>query len=93
MPEDVLFESERRQSRTEIADTLRAVADKLDAGDPITLSAGDDSVTLEPPANPEFEIKAEREYAAGASQGELSIEFEIEWDEGADGTDESVSIE
>ena len=41
MPEEVLFESENRQARAEIASYLRTVADKLDAGEPITLKAGD----------------------------------------------------
>ncbi|KTG29045.1 amphi-Trp domain-containing protein [Haloferax profundi] len=85
MPEEVLFKSESRQTRAEIASYLRAVADKLDAGEPITLKAGDQSVTMEPPASPTFEVKAEREGPAG-QPGELSIEFELEWDEdGGDG--------
>ncbi|GGC46947.1 hypothetical protein GCM10007209_05710 [Haloferax sulfurifontis] len=41
MPEEVLFKSENRQTRAEIASYLRAVADKLDAGEPITLKSGD----------------------------------------------------
>lgn len=61
MPEEVLFESENRQARAEIASYLRTVADKLDAGEPITLKAGDQTVTMEPPASPTFEVKAERE--------------------------------
>jgi amphi-Trp domain-containing protein len=84
MPEEVLFESESTQSRSEIATYLRTVADKLDADGAITLSAGDQSVTLDPPERPEFEVKAEREGPADGP-GELSIELEIEWGEGADG--------
>ncbi|KAB1198342.1 MULTISPECIES: amphi-Trp domain-containing protein [Haloferax] len=87
MPEEVLFKSEARQSRTEIASYLRAIADKLDAGEPITLKAGSQSVTMDPPASPTFEVKAEREGPAG-QPGELSVEFELEWDEdGGDGGD------
>jgi amphi-Trp domain-containing protein len=85
MPEEVLFESESSQSRAAIATYLRRVADNLDAGEPITLRAGDQSVTLDPPASPTFEVKAEREGPTG-SPGELSVEFELEWDEnGGDG--------
>lgn len=90
MPEEVLFETERKQSRAEIADTLRAVADKLDAGESITLSAGDQSVDMDPPANPTFEIKAERE--GTEPNEELSIEFELEWKPG-ESDDGPVSIE
>ena len=84
MPEEVLFESEQRHTREQIASHLRSVADKLDAGDPVTLQAGDDSVTLDVPSRPTFEVKAERE---GPTDGpkELSIEFELEWPENGDG--------
>ncbi|WP_254521584.1 amphi-Trp domain-containing protein [Natrinema caseinilyticum] len=85
MPEEVLFKSENVHSRGEIASLLRRVADNLDDGEAITLKAGSESVTLEPPARPTFEVKAEREGPADG-RGELSIEFELEWDE-ADGGD------
>jgi len=85
MPEEVLFKSEQRQSREQIASYLQTVVDRLAAGEPITLRAGDDSVTLEPPAQPTFEVKAEREGPAGGPK-ELSVEFELEWPEdGEDG--------
>ena len=95
MPEEVLFESESDQSREEIAAYLRTVAEKLDSGDAISLTAGNDSVTMEPPARPTFEVKAEREGPTDGP-GELSIEFELEWDEDADGgegADGSLQIE
>ncbi len=83
MPEEVLFESESEQSRAEIASYLRSVADKLEDGEPVTLKAGSDSVTMDPPARPTFEVKAEREGPTDGP-GELSIEFELEWDENGD---------
>ena len=86
MPEEVLFETETNRSRADIASYLRTFADKLDAGGPITLTAGEQSVTMEPPERPTFEVKAEREGPTDAL-GELSVEFEIEWDEGGDGAD------
>lgn len=91
MPEEVLFKSESSQSRADIAAYLRTVADNLDNGEAITLKAGDESVTLTPPANPTFEVKAERETST-SGPGELSIEFELEWDEG-DETGETGSLE
>jgi amphi-Trp domain-containing protein len=89
MPEDVLFESEQRMHRDEVASYLRTVADRLADCEAVTLQAGDESVTLSPPARPTFEVKAERESPSGGP-GELSIEFELEWpedagDEGGDG--------
>jgi amphi-Trp domain-containing protein len=90
--EEVLFEHERRQSRTEVAAVLRDVADRLEAGEAVTLSAGGDSMTLEVPAEPTFEVKVERETNGST---ELSVEFELEWKEGdaAEGGDEGLSIE
>lgn len=83
MPEEVLFEIEQRMGRTEIADYLRTVADHLERGESITLKAGDRNVTLDPPQQPTFEVKAERETEQGEPD-ELSIEFELEWDDNGD---------
>jgi amphi-Trp domain-containing protein len=82
MPEDVLFTTERRQSRQEIASSLRQVAGALDEGRELTFEAGDQSITVDPPARPTFEMEVEREGPADGS-GELSVEFELEWDEDA----------
>ncbi|MFB6137098.1 MAG: amphi-Trp domain-containing protein [Halobacteriaceae archaeon] len=82
MPEATLFETEERHDRAEIAAYLRTVADRLDAGERLTLAAGDEQVTLAVPAEATFEVKAEREGPADGP-GELSVEFEIEWEEGA----------
>ena len=92
MPEEVLFETEQRQHRADVAEYLRTVADKLDDGGEITLAAGDQSVTMDPPAEVEFEVKAEREGPTDGA-GELSIELELEWDERAGDGDASLSIE
>jgi|AntRauMinimDraft_4_1070384.scaffolds.fasta_scaffold00136_35 amphi-Trp domain-containing protein len=90
MPEEVLFKSESTQSRADIAAYLRTVADSLDAGNAITLKQGNQSVTMEPPAKPTFEVKAEREGSANGP-GELSVEFELEWDENGDGDGDDAS--
>ncbi len=90
MAETVLFESERMSSLNDVAAYLRTVADKLDAGKPVTLEAGSDSVTLEPPETVEFEVKAEHEGSNG--DGGLSLELGIEWDENTSGSDGSLSI-
>ncbi|XGI84644.1 amphi-Trp domain-containing protein [Halorutilales archaeon Cl-col2-1] len=92
MPEEVLFKSEGDQSRKDIAAYLRSVADKLEQGSAITLKSGSESVTMEPPARPTFEVKAEREGATD-QPGELSIEFELEWEENASGGGDGSSGE
>ncbi len=68
----------------EIASVLRNVANKLDDGDPVTFAAGEESVTVDPPASPTFEIKVERE--TGSGPDETSFELEVEWSE-SDGSD------
>jgi amphi-Trp domain-containing protein len=95
MPEEVLFESESDMGREEVATYLRTVADKLDDGTSMTLSAGGESVTMEVPASVEFEVKAEREGPEGGRK-ELSVELELEWPEDAPtegGSGGSLSIE
>lgn len=78
--EEVIFETEEQFERGEIAAYLRRVADSLDSGESVTLRAGGQTVTLDVPARPTFEVKAEREGPA-AGPTELSVEFELEWDE------------
>ncbi len=86
MPEEVLFNTESVQTRAEIASYLRNVADILEQGGAITLKAGAESTTMDPPERPTFEVKAEREGPVDGA-GELSIEFELEWDETDEGTE------
>jgi amphi-Trp domain-containing protein len=95
MPEIVLFESESKQSRADIAAYLRQVADSLDSGGEISLSSGSESVAVDPPQHSEFEVKVEREGPEGGPY-ERSLELELEWDEadeGTDGTGGGLSIE
>ena len=84
MPEETLFETESDMSRADVAAYFRAFAEKLESGENVTLSAGADSVTVTIPETVEFEVEVEREGKAG-KPGELSVEFELEWDEADDG--------
>ncbi|WP_435098273.1 amphi-Trp domain-containing protein [Halorubrum sp. N11] len=92
MPEEVLFESESRRTRGDIAAYLRAVADSLESGNAITLKQGERSVTMDPPTRPTFEVKAEREGPVDGP-GERSVEFELEWDEESEGGDGDGELE
>mgnify|MGYP000203418318 CR=1 FL=1 len=80
MPEEVLFKTESTQSRSEIADYLRRVADSLEGEGELRLQTGAESVTIDPPERATFEVKVERE--GPADRPEKSVEFEIEWKEG-----------
>jgi len=90
MVETVLFENEQVLDRSAVAAYLRTMADSLEEGSEITLSAGGQEATFAPPSQVEFEVKAEREGPEGGD-GELSIEVELEWPENA--TDTELSIE
>ncbi|MFB6206984.1 MAG: amphi-Trp domain-containing protein [Haloglomus sp.] len=92
MPEEVLFESESMRSRSEVATYLRDVAEALEADGAVTLSAGDQSISVTPPNRVEFEVKVEREGPA-EGPGELGIELELEWDEDAPDDGQELSIE
>ncbi|QLG61587.1 amphi-Trp domain-containing protein [Halorarum salinum] len=91
MAEEVIFELERRRDRSEVASLLREVADALEEDGELTLTAGDDSLTLAVPSEVDFAVKAERE--TGGATDELSVEFELEWDEGDRTADGAFSIE
>jgi amphi-Trp domain-containing protein len=80
--EEVLFETESVQDRSDIADYFEQVAENLRHGT-VTLVSGDDEITLEPPQSPVFEVKVEREQEGG--EEEMSVEFEVEWDVGGNG--------
>lgn len=83
--EEVVFEFEQKYSLGEIASYLRSVADKLESGEGIVLRSGESEVALDPPSDPVFEVKAEREIEG--DEVEMSVEFEIEWrlDDGGGG--------
>ena len=79
MADETLFESERRRSRAEIAGVLRSLATALENDGPVTLEGGSQSIDIDPPAIPTFEIEVERE------SGKRSLELELEWDERDEG--------
>ncbi|WP_330631445.1 amphi-Trp domain-containing protein [Halocatena halophila] len=81
--EETLFEVERQQSRTAIADYLQSVVDKLAADESFTLTDGAEEITLTVPETAEFEVKVERE--TEGDDVEMSVEFEIEWSDGETG--------
>jgi amphi-Trp domain-containing protein len=83
MPEETLFTFEQEMDRAAVAQYLRTVADRLESGDELTLSAGGESVTLATPGRIEFEVEVERETSTSGTSSEIEIEFELEWDEGA----------
>lgn len=84
MPEETIFRVSSRRTQEDIADSLRMLAEKLEKGEDVTLSADGESTTLTVPEEPRFEIEVEREIPSSGGQTETSIEVELEWKGGAD---------
>ncbi|PSP88008.1 amphi-Trp domain-containing protein [Halobacteriales archaeon QS_4_69_34] len=71
-------EYEGIRSREEVADVFESFARELRGDGPITLAITGGQVTVDPPAELEFEVEVEEETSRlGSDEG--SIEFELEW--------------
>lgn len=79
--ETVLFKTEEKKSAKEISQTLRLIADKIEEGS-MTLSQGQDEVTVTFPAFMEIQLKVEEEEGKGLKK---KFEVELEWIPGAAG--------
>ena len=82
--ETVLFRSEEKKASSDIANTLRQIADKIDDGTMI-LKQGSEEITLEFPKNMVLELKIEEEQ--GKKQLKKSFEIELEWIMGEEQSD------
>ena len=74
------------KSRSEIASTLRTIADQFDGGDRIDLEIEEQSASLALADDLEFELEIDREPEDG---NEIELEIEIEWSEPTGETDDS----
>ncbi|ELY50071.1 amphi-Trp domain-containing protein [Natronolimnohabitans innermongolicus] len=79
MSDDDLIDSEFDRSPSDVAASLRAVANSLEAGDPVSIAIDGENVTIEPPVgNLEYEVELERE-ANDDDGDEIELELELEW--------------
>ena len=79
--ETVLFKSEEKKTSSDVAITLREIADKIDDGTMI-LKKGSEEITIEFPKNMVLELKVEEEQ--GKKRLKKSFEIELEWIVGDD---------
>ncbi|HKJ98417.1 MAG TPA: amphi-Trp domain-containing protein [Desulfotignum sp.] len=86
--ETILFKTEEKKSAREISDTLRVIADKIDAGS-MTLEQGGNEVTVAFPATMEIQLKVEEEQGARLKK---KFEVELEWIPGEDTAKGSTRI-
>jgi amphi-Trp domain-containing protein len=80
MPEEQLFKTEARRTRTEIAEALVAAAEEIESG---TVDLEDESerqrVAL--PERPLFEVELERLTDSETGEMRYELEYEIRWTE------------
>ena len=81
--EKVLFKTEEKRSRAEVAAFLRELAGKVDEGE-VTLQRGDEKQVLQLPGQLTLEVKAEEEAIRKGSAVKMSLEVELEWKPGED---------
>ncbi|HKK98998.1 MAG TPA: amphi-Trp domain-containing protein [Desulfotignum sp.] len=86
--ETILFKTEEKKSAKEISDTLRLIADKIDAGT-MTLEQGGNEVTVTFPATMEMQLKVEEEQGARLKK---KFEVELEWIPGEEASQGSTRI-
>ncbi|MGZ0746733.1 MULTISPECIES: amphi-Trp domain-containing protein [unclassified Haloparvum] len=89
MTEETIFEVASTRQRGDIAAWLRTLADELETGNEVTLTAESGSTTVVVPDEPQFTVEVERETPTGGGGTETSLEVELEWRE----DDDSVRIE
>jgi amphi-Trp domain-containing protein len=82
--ETVLFKTEEKKTAGEISQTLRLIADRIDAG-AMTLSQGENEVTVEFPSTMEIQLKVEEEQGTRLKK---KFEVELEWIPGTDGSEQ-----
>lgn len=80
MPEEVLFKTEEPQSRSEIAETLVAAAEQIEAGT-VQLESTDQSETVTVPEKPTFEVELERLTDSETGEQRYELEYELHWTE------------
>ncbi|WP_045221476.1 amphi-Trp domain-containing protein [Desulfonatronum thioautotrophicum] len=87
--EEVLFKSEEPKSRGDVAQFLRQLADKVEAGE-VTLRQGDQEQQVQIPQNLILETKLERETKRDGEK--LSLEVELEWRPGGGSAKSGVEL-
>lgn len=83
--ETILFKSEEKKSRRDIADTLRTIADKLDQGR-LILKQDENETRVEFPDQMTLELKVEEEQGKKLKK---SLEIELEWIVGQTGSSDT----
>lgn len=80
MPEEVLFKTEQRRPRGEIADALVAAAEGIESGT-VHLEGETERQDVAVPEEPRFEVELERLTDSETGERRYELEWEVRWTE------------
>ena len=78
MPEEQLFKTEERRTRSEIAEALREAAEQIESGS-VHLESETDDQDVSVPERPQFEVELERLTDSETGEERYELEYEIRW--------------
>lgn len=84
------LETEAQSTRSEVAASLRQLADQLDDGGAITLTLGNQRVSVDPVEPITFKLEGESDWNEGDTDAKQSIEVELVWWRSAQSADEAA---
>lgn len=78
MPEEELFKTEAKVSRTAVAESLRDAAAQIESGD-VRLVSDTQEQTVTVPESPRFEVELERLTDSETGEQRYELEYEVRW--------------
>jgi amphi-Trp domain-containing protein len=78
MPEEQLFKTEERRTRSEIAEALREAATQIESGS-VDLESETNGLDVSIPETPRFEVELERLTDSETGEQRYELEYEIRW--------------
>lgn len=78
MPEEELFKTEERRTRSEIAEALLDAAEQIESGS-VQLRGETEEQDVAIPENPRFEVELERLTDSETGEERYELEYEIRW--------------
>lgn len=90
--EKTLFKTEERKDTGQTAQILRTIADKIESGNLVLTSTGQE-ISLQIPASLNLEIKVEEETSRAGKPPKKSLEIELEWTEGGESAEPDTGVQ
>ncbi|MFP4111144.1 MAG: amphi-Trp domain-containing protein [Desulfonatronovibrio sp.] len=90
--EKTLFKTEEKKEAGQAAQILRSIADKIESGNIVLTSTGQE-ISLQVPASLILEIKVEEETSRSGKPPKKSLEIELEWTEGGEAAEPGKGVQ